>query len=239
MKALFSTTLLLILSLSQSALAFNNDLFLKGGFTAGVTSIETLDDIPKANDPNTQLDDTHSVFGSYGVNSSFGVMLTDWEFSAISTITFGKAKDLSIFASGDVINGSGRYRNVSIGPMVKYYSPIYFKQDWRLYAGLGPSWAIQTIRMDKFTSSLGTFDDNQKLTVESFGYTLCIGIQEEVLFKEMHPVFFEFSFSHRSSYKISTVDASKFTETNILTTDERGQDIEDSVIVFNMGIILF
>lgn len=230
---------LLTFFLSTHALAFNNDLFLKGGFSAGLTSIETLDDVPESNDPNNQLDDSHSVFGTFGVNTSFGVMLTNWEFSAISTITFGKARDLSIFAAGDVINGSGRYRNVAIGPMVKYYSPLYLKKDWRLYAGIGPSWAIQTIRMDQFTSSLGNFDDNQKLTIESFGYTLCLGIQEEVLFKEMHPVFFEISYSHRDSYKISTVDASKFTETNVLTTDERGQEIEDSIILFNVGLILF
>lgn len=230
---------LLALILSSNVWAFNNDLFLKGGFTAGVASIETLDDVPPASDPNNELDESHSVFGTYGVNTSFGVMLTDWEFSAFSTITFGKAKDLSVFAAGDVINGSGAYRNVAIGPMVKYYSHFYLNNNWRLYAGAGPSWAIQTIRMDRFTSSLGKFDSNQKLTIESFGYFLTLGIQEEVLFKEMHPVFIELSYSHRNSYKISTVDASKFTETNILTTDERGQDIEDSIVVFNMGIVLF
>ncbi len=231
--------ILIPLLVSTNLWAFNNDLFLKGGFSAGVTSIETLDDVAPGNDPKNELDDSHSVFGTFGVNTSFGVMLTDWEFSANSIITFGKAKDLSVIASGDVINGSGRYRNVAIGPMVKYYAPFYLKKDWRLYAGIGPSWAIQTIRMDRFTSSLGKFDDNQKLTIESFGYTLCVGFQEDALFKEMHPVFIELSFSHRGSYKISTVDASKFTETSILTTDEKGQDIEDTVVVFNVGIVLF
>lgn len=236
MKSLLFITLLLF---STSSWAFNNDLFLKGGLSLGGVSIETLDDLSKKQDPNNDLDESHSVFASFGLNSSFGYMLTDWEFSGYSAITFGKVKDLSIFAGGDIIEGSGSYRSVAIGPLVKYYTPFKIKKDWKLYFGIGPTWSIQTITMERFHSVKGTFTDNQKLAIESFGFTFVVGLHEQVLFKEMHPVFFELVYSHRNSYKISTVDASKFTETNVLTTDEKGQEIEDTMLLLNMGIVFF
>lgn len=238
MKLRLLITLCLALYATRG-LTFNNDLFLKGGLSAGGVSIETLDDVTPAQDPNNDLDESYSEFASFGLSSSFGYMLTDWEFSGFSTINFGKVKDLSFFAGGDIINGSGTYRGVAIGPLVKYYTPFKIKENWKLYFGAGPSWSIQTIKLTSFSSVKGTFTDNQKLAIESFGMTLVLGLQEQVLFKEMHPVFFELVYAHRNAYKISTVDASKFTETSVLTTDEKGQDIEESMLLFNMGIVLF
>ena len=100
-------------------------------------------------------------------------------------------------------------------------------------------WSLQTVKLDTFSSTGPLYNKNQKLTFESTGGTFVLGFEEDLPYKEMHPVFFEFMYSYKQSRKVSVVDASDFTETNILSTEEIGQDLSGHFYMVSIGMLLF
>jgi len=228
MIKLFAITIFLI---AGKAYSFQDQLSLRGGANVVRGLIETFDeriDIPESEDD----------FKGFGFNTHFGYKWKDWELLGSSYNYFGKVEHISLLVSNKIITGSGSYRHLGIGPLLRYHTPYEPFKSWLLYLGAGPSWSLQTIKMKDFTTN-GNFNRDQKLTYESFGYTLSLGIEENLKYKNLHPVYFELVYSFKKSFKVSTVDASDFTETNILTSEETQQEIQSKTIYLSMGIVIF
>ncbi|MBK26866.1 MAG: hypothetical protein CME70_22885 [Halobacteriovorax sp.] len=211
---------------STKAFAWQNDMSLKGGLGLSQATIHAFD---KSEDHMT----------GFGFNTQFGYRFSKWEINLASYFYWGKIDDLRFRANGTSVVGSGVFRHVSFGPVFKYIFEWQPKKGWHFYAGLGPTWSMQTVKLEQFQASSGDFNSDYKLTYISRGGMLAIGIEELLPFKEMHPVYFEILYSYKKSKDVSLVDASNFAEVRTISTEESEQDIRGSFIMINAGITLF
>jgi hypothetical protein len=205
-------------------------LAVKSGLSYSWANIKTLQ--------NRNEGREDSMTGA-GFNTHVAYKWTSWEFALSSYIFWGDADGLRFRAQGNDIEGDATYRHVSFGPILRYTIlslPVY--KNWHPYFGLGPSWSLQTIKMDEPQTN-GTFNSRQKLTYESRGGFLVLGLEEQVDFKEYHPVYIEFLYSYKKSRNLSVVDSNDPIETNILSTEETKQDLSGHFYMISIGITLF
>lgn len=215
-----------ILLFSLNVHAFQNDMALKGGLGLSQATIHAFDS-------------SEDHMTGFGFNTQFGYRFEKWEVNLASYIYWGKIDDLRFHANNTSVVGSGAFRHVSFGPVFKYlfeWQPI---KSWNFYMGAGPSWSMQTVRLQEFQTTTGTFSKDYKLTYISRGGMISFGIEELLPFKEMHPVYLEILYSYKKSKDVSVVDASDFTEVRTISTEETKQDIRGSFIMINAGITLF
>lgn len=226
MRGLIKISCLLFL-LSTNVHAYRYAFNLKGGLSQTWATINGRDG------------SKDSMRGT-GFNTHFGYRWKYFELSLSSYIYWGEIEELSYKANGETISGEGEFQHVSFGPVLRYqFRGLQPFKNWFFFAGLGPVWSLQTIKMDSFTSSGPKFNRNQKLTFESTGGVLALGIEEDLPYKEMHPVFIEFIYSYKKSRKLSVVDSSNFVETNILSTEEIGQDLSGHFFMLSVGFTVF
>ena len=227
-----------ILSLSTNALAFENAFFLKAGLNSSVTHLGVFEPDEDDDDDEKEIQG-ENYFGGFGFNTHFGYRWDRFELTASSSISFGKVKDLAFVINENGFQGSGNYQNLMVSPSVRYFIPWSPLAHWRLSIAAGPIWSQQTIRLKEFTSSGDYAGKKFKLTYDSIGYGVGIGLEEHLKLKSMHPVYFELSYVRLYSVKSYLVDTSDTTTTNILSTSEAKNDVGAGAIMLSMGIILF
>lgn len=224
MKVLLTTLLSLF---ALSTFSFENDLVLKGGISYTAAKIRGISG-------------TEDSLNGTGFNTHFGYKWVNWEINLSSYIFWGEAEDLTYRAQGTTYTGDGSLRHVSFGPTFKYtFNQFEPYKNWRLYAGLGPSWSLQTVKFDEPDDDQTVFNRNQKLTYESSGGFLFIGAEEQTKYKEMHPVYIEILYSYKDSKSLTVVDTTSTTETNILSKEESKQDLSGHYFMFTIGITIF
>lgn len=218
---------LLFLLLNFQANAYRYDFFLKGGINqtyANIKGTEGSDDLLRGT----------------GFNTHFGYKWKYFELSLSSNIYWGEIDDITLNVAGERVRGEGTIRHVSFGPLLKYqFRGIQPVKDWFFFAGLGPVWSIQTIKMDEWTSTGPRFSSNQKVVYESTGGQFVFGFEEDLPYKEMHQVYIEFGYAYKKSHELSTVDTSNFVETNILSTQEAQQDLSGHYYMVSIGFTVF
>ena len=222
--------ILILLLISIKTFAYSNDLAIKAGISYSWANIKTL---------QIREDGSEDSMTGAGFNTHVAYKWVDWEIALSSYIFWGDADGLKFRAQETNIEGDASYRHVSFGPILRYTFhtlPVY--KNWYPYFGLGPSWSLQTIKMDEPVTN-GTFNSRQKLTYESRGGFVVIGLEEKVEFKEYHPVFVEFLYSYKRSRNLSVVDSEDPIETNILSTEETKQDLTGHFYMISLGITLF
>ncbi len=222
------TTIFFFLLLNITAHAYRYDFSLKGGFSQTWASL---------NGTNGTADEMHGT----GFNTHFGYKWKYFELTFSSYIYWGSIEDLAFQARGETINiDEGTFRHVSFGPILRYqFRGVQPFKNWFLFAGLGPVWSLQTIKVDEFRSSGPLYTSNDKLAFESTGGSLVFGLEEDLPYKEMHPVIIEFIYSYKKSQEVSVVDASDFVETNILSTEEATQDLSGHFFGISIGFTVF
>jgi len=224
--------------ISYTAFAVEETLLLRAGFSIGKGTIQSNNVQFQSDDTTEKIKDDDNL-NHYGVNTQFAYKWINWELIAASHITFSSVENLHFRAGEDRFYGSGSYKNVTINPAIKYLTPFEPIKNWRFYSSLGPIWSIGTIKFDKFEGTKALDSSNFKLAYESFGGTLSLGIEEQLPYKEMHPVYLEITFFATKSYKVSVVDTSDFKRVNILSDQWSEDDIENFGAVISMGITLF
>jgi hypothetical protein len=226
--------LTLILSLNISAQE-QNVWALKGGPNLGFFGVETLDDME-----DLGVEETTDNFFAPGIHSSFGYRWDRFELLTTSTISISHVRGLSFYANEQVIRMTekARYNSLSISPQLRYHLPFQPITGWRLFVGAGPVWSLQTLKLKNFQTS-GNFSKDQKLTYESFGSSIVIGLEEVVKFKKMHPVYWQLTITNMESKKVWIVDVKDPKESNILIKEESKQEIEDVHIVLSLGLTFF
>ncbi|EQC46051.1 hypothetical protein [Bacteriovorax sp. Seq25_V] len=241
------SNLLIILALlvgAHKVLAYENDFALKGGFIFAESKFNKLDDDAPEYEEREETK-------SFGVHTSFSYTWTKVETGFESRITLGKEAQLSFSSKGETIEGRGSIRSVDITPFVKVRSKTFhFPQKvqsyfntlnltpWYAYFKLGPSWMIQSVNLDKFSID-AELRENHKISYESVGFSLSIGIEEDLTYKTEHPCFFEVSVSAYESYKVSLVDTTDSKEINILEQRDAKQDIKTFQLMFIIGMTFF
>ncbi|MBT3585143.1 MAG: hypothetical protein HN509_09555 [Halobacteriovoraceae bacterium] len=208
------------------AFSYEDELVLKGGVNAGRMEI-------------TGFNGSEDNSGGVGFNTHFGYKWTKWEFALSSYIYYGKVDQLAFQGNSSQINGNGSFRHVSFGPLLKYLTDYQPFKNYNFYFGGGPSWSLQTIKLEDFRVVSGEFKRQHKLTYRSFGGLLVFGIEEQMAFKQQHPVYVEFVYSYMAASKVSVVDAGDFSDTNILSESKPGQSIETWFWMISAGIALF
>lgn len=235
MRLLLLITLSFLLSLSSYS--FEDQMFLKAGLNASINRLGVFEQ-DEADDDDKEISG-NSYFGGFGFNTQFGYRWKRYEFSISSTILLGKVKDLAFKVNENTFVGSGNYQNLMVSPTLKYFIPWKPLKNWRMSFGVSPIWSQQTIRLKEFVSTGPFAGRNFKLTYDSIGWGLSIGIEENLRYKEMHPVYIELSFVRLYSVHSYLVDTSDSTKTNVLSRSDAKKDVGAEALIFSMGIVLF
>jgi hypothetical protein len=223
MRILRSLTLLFLFVpvFSQAA----DGLTLKGGLNVAWTKLSGL---------NSSVEHGPTA----GFNTHFEYRKNHWSLDLSSYINFSGFTDLDLKAQGiELSQVDGDVRNLSIAPLFKYHCDYEVKPAWNLYFGFGPTWSLLTMKLDDDITGKG-FGEEDKFVYESQGASIVIGMEEKTLYKEMHPVYFEFMFQYLKSYELTTVDARNTAETIIVSKEEIRQ-IESLYYIISMGITIF
>ena len=82
----------------------------------------------------------------------------------------------------------------------------------------------------------GTTARKNKISYNSRGAMLAIGMEEILPYKQMHPVYAELVYQRMDAYKVSIVDASNFRQVEITSREGTNQHVIGNVIMIAMGI---
>lgn len=207
---------------------FRERLLLQGGFGAMVAKIKTLGG----------KDD---LFGGFAFHTRFGIRRKKVSYQLASFVFIGPVDGLQFFARNNTIEAEdGVLRSVSYGPLFTYYTDIEPRKNFELYFAFGPTWSLQTIVLTGYESTDGNIIDvNDKITLESAGAHLIIGMSEKNVKKENHPVYYELVYSYLKAAKVNIVDFSNRIEVETLSSEEIKNNIQFHVIQFNIGITIF
>lgn len=226
--------ILLIQVFISKAFAFDREFFLSAGLGYSSAAVKTR--YLEQNDDGEIEDETESK--AFGLTTRFGYRRANFEFGLLSDIGYGKVEDLSLkLPDNSKVNGDGHYRFVAISPYVKYLLPLPVVYQWRSYIGAGPSWGLQTIVMENISSG-SNFSTEKRISFENFGAGVFVGIEEDLPFKQMHPVFLEVGITYMKSYKVYLIDASNFKEVKTLSSKD-SHDLSGTFVFIRAGLVLF
>jgi len=219
--------LVLLALLGQfNALAFNHTGFLKGGISTGLAELNSLG--------------KKDFFMGAGFNTHAGYRWIDWEFQLSSYIYIAKMDPGMDFESnGERAQANGNLRNVSFTPMLKYLSKLAPRKSWKLYFSAGPMISLQSIKLKSFTRQDGVQAQNYKVTYQSYGAALAVGMEEITAFKQMHPVYLEIMYQIQRSHKSTLNDASS--SKSVLTIQDEGTSKKtlNQMIILSFGMTVF
>jgi hypothetical protein len=218
----------LILTSTAHAGKFKERLLLKGGLGATAAKIETL----------SSKDD-----GLAGIafHTKFGYRKKKWEFLLASYVFLGPVDGLQFFARNNTIEAEdGVLRSVSYGPLITYYTDIQIKKKYNLYVGFGPTWSLQTIDLTKYEATDGNIIDvNDKITLESGGAHLIIGMEEQGISKDKHPVYYELVYTYLKTRQVNIVDFSNRIKVETISSEQIRRNIQFHIIQLNIGMSIF
>lgn len=237
MKTLIALIITLLMSSSAFADAFQNDRFtLRAGFSFNLTQIQTDKFIDNREFDDGEPEDETRTFG-FGLVTSIGYRIGEWEFAFASDVLFGGFKDITFITGQDSIRGGGHFRLVSIGPQIKYYTPYSLFNRANFYVGFGPSWSLQTF-VFRNAQTTGSLSDKRRISFENYGGGLFIGLEEILPTKTQHPMFIEVGYSYMHSYKVSILDAENTAEVVTLSQGD-SNDFSSQYIIIRAGFTLF
>jgi hypothetical protein len=100
-------------------------------------------------------------------------------------------------------------------------------------------WSLQSLKLQPFRDNQGTTRSKHKVTYDSVGALIGLGVEEILPYKKLHPVYAEIVFKYMQGRKVTLVDASDFTEVERVSYDDRETQINGFIILLNMGITVF
>ena len=236
MKELIFIMLIFFTHSLSAATPFENSFTLRGGLSFNLIEMETDRLIDNHESDPGELEDETKTIG-YGFVTNVGYRFSDWEFTMNSDVTFGLIKDMTFIYEQNSIRGKGFFRLISIGPQIKYYTPYTLSKYANIYIGAGPAWSLQTFVFRDPTTT-GNFNDKKRISFESYGGGLFIGLEEIVPGKENHPLFLEVGYSYMHSYKVSILDASSTTDVVTLSEGD-SNDFSAHYIIIRAGMTFF
>lgn len=222
-----SLTLLLpsLFLLSLKAWSYENELSLKFGPSTSMTVVKTYQQICS---PSIGM----------GFHSHISYKWTKWEASLSSYALMAPINRARILVSGSDVSGSFNFRSLTFGPIMRYHLPYRpLAPNWPLYALAGYMAAQQSFKSRQVHSTGGEYEPYQKVTLESFGPIIGIGLEEEVTPKKYN-FFYELVFRSLHGRRLDRVGGTH-TQVKELSTEKSPVRYHENTIQFNIGIILF
>jgi len=162
-----------------------------------------------------------------------------FEINASGNSYWGKINQIQSELDHVSVSGGAVVRTFVIAVYLKYHLATTFKKVWQPYVGLGPSWSQHTLKMKDYQVSKGSFNDNNRIAYLTEGATVVFGIEENLPFREMHPMYMEFTYTFTAAKKVSLLDASNHKEIESLEYTNIDKKIYSHFIMFNMGMTIF
>lgn len=220
---------------SQST--YESSFILSGGLSFNQVMIRTDKLIDNHENDNDEKNHDETKTYGYGFNTAITYLNTNWEYGFGSDVVFGNIKDLTFVYKGSTIRGSGHFRVMSLGPLVKYNTNYYPFNRYQFYAGIMPTWSLQTFVFTK-SQATGAFNGNSRISFENYGGGLFIGLKETRPNIENHPMYIEIGYNYMHSKKVSIVDASNKKEA-ITLSESDSKEFSAQYLIVRLGMILF
>lgn len=168
----------------------------------------------------------------------------NWELALGGYVFFGRTRHLNFDIAGNQVRTNGHYRDTTFTPTIRFLTPLEYKQNWNWYVIGGPSWSQQTVKLEDFFDSTGTFRHQHKLTLLANGGTIGFGVQEKtpgnhLAQKMTQPVYIEFLYSYMMVNRVTLVDASDFSEVETVNYEDTKRPSRSSIYVLNFGMTIF
>ena len=236
-KYLTLTTFIAFFFLITTGHANEKAILLRGGATAAFGGGKSFD---PGND--------YFWGGGFNVNAGFrfsnltfrGYNFSPWEINASGNSYWGRTvHHIKSELEHVSVEGGAAIRTFVIAVCLKYHFETLYKKVWQPYLGLGPSWSQHTLKMKNYEVRRGTFTNNNRIAYLTEGATLIFGIEENLPYREMHPVYMEFAYTLTAVKKISLLDASNHKEIESIEYANIDKHIYSHIIMFNIGMTIF
>lgn len=187
--------------------------------------------------------ETEDNFVTPLLNTQLSVYMGDFELSANAVMSFGKINSLDYDVEGHTFTGVAHVLDLSLSPILKYETNFSFNNGrWPIHIGAGPAWSLYSLSFDDNDQARKRdYDidaDEFKLSYNTFGYNIIIGVEEKTDSKSLHPVYIELSYSYRRSRKLTLVDTEQFEEIEI-AHEQEDKTLQYHSFMITMGITFF
>lgn len=177
------------------------------------------------------------------VNTQLSINMGDLELSVNGLMSFGKINELNYAVEDNTIHGVGKVLDLSISPILKYQTNFSLSNGrWPIYIGAGPAWSLYSIKFNDNNQAREedyNIDTNEfKLSYNTFGHNIVIGVEEITGEKRTHPVYIELIYSYKKSRKLTLVDTEQFEEIEI-AHEQKDRSLRYHSVMINMGMTFF
>ncbi|OFZ23487.1 MAG: hypothetical protein A2202_09280 [Bdellovibrionales bacterium RIFOXYA1_FULL_36_14] len=226
----------ILITFSLTVHPYEKTVLLRGGATATFGGVKSFDD-------------SDNYFWGGGINANAGYRFSNltikgynfnrFEINASGNSYWGKINHIKSELEHVAVDGTAAVRTFVIAVYLKYHFDTLYKKIWQPYVGLGPSWSQHTLKMKDYQVTKGSFNGNNRIAYLTEGATLVFGIEENLPYKEMHPVFMEFTYTFTAAQKVSLLDASNHKEIESIEYENIDKHVYSHIIMFNMGMTIF
>lgn len=202
----------------------NTNLVLNVAALNGITFLRTAEKMAQP------------AFG-FGFSTHLGYFWKGLEFSVNSYMNMSRVSDTLLFIRDSEIKGSINLRSVSFSPVVKYnfiFGEAFIN---KFYFLLGPSMALITVKPIDVVITGGSYDRNNKLTYESYGFTAGFGIKD-IMFQESYPVFLEVTYKLLVADEVAEVGGTTL-EVKVVSEEGIRHTFREQTLMLNIGMELF
>lgn len=193
--------------------------------------------------PNLNMTSLHSEsFDSsqspgFGFHSQVAFKWTEWEISMRSYAFLSNLNKVQLEANDSVIQGKFHLRRVSFGPVLKYTTGLKIRPLWPLQIFAGPLLALQSFKTKNVQVEGGSYQPHQKITMETQGFLLGIGSEEQASFKKFQH-YYELTYQYLRGEKASVVGGTH-TIVTTLSTEKAKKKLTEHTFLFSFGIVIF
>ena len=226
----------ILITFSLTVHPYEKTVLLRGGATATFGGVKSFDD-------------SDNYFWGGGINANAGYRFSNltikgynfnrFEINASGNSYWRKINHIKSELEHVAVDGTAAVRTFVIAVYLKYHFDTLYKKIWQPYVGLGPSWSQHTLKMKDYQVTKGSFNGNNRIAYLTEGATLVFGIEENLPYKEMHPVFMEFTYTFTAAQKVSLLDASNHKEIESIEYETIDKHVYSHIIMFNMGMTIF
>ncbi|MBT3980761.1 MAG: hypothetical protein HOE90_05360 [Bacteriovoracaceae bacterium] len=219
----FKIVLLLLLPTISMAKTYDQfALKISGGASINLAKGNASDEIPSA---------------GFGATTEVGYKYQNTEINLVSFLNYTHAKRLGIISNGSQVHGDGRFRSVSFGPLLRYYSAYEVIRKWNFSFHISPLIGIQTMRYRYPTVTGGNYQGNHKITTEGMGGALGLGLEKYSNDKNKH-TFIMLSYKFIRSARVTEIGG---TETAVQRIHRHSYNtaVEEHSIYLGFGGVIF
>lgn len=225
LKKIGLTTLLL--QTINTAMAYQDQFALSAAVGAGITNISSY----------VNQNDVWGIGPSF--STQIGYRFTNLELSAFSTINIGILENSKQSTQGSLIEGKMGYRGMAFGPSLRYHTYYSPYNEWQLYLFAAPIFEILNMTPidDNSRVTGGNYAKGNPIKYEGYGGIIGVGLGKKTT-KSTEMLFYQINYKRVAINRLTVMSKGQ-RKNYIIHKEKLPHHIQERVIIFNIGMVLF